>query len=109
MKKSLCWRCKNAVKRCPWSKNFTPVPGWIAEETQISSQVSVEGVLKNSSIPSYHVKECPMFKPDKVQEKHLNNEALSKKYGVSVRTIQRWKAKVKKVRGVIYGKSKMEE
>lgn len=26
----LCWSCQNAVGRCSWSKNFTPVKGWTA-------------------------------------------------------------------------------
>lgn len=55
-KPTLCWRCQRAVKECPWSANFEPVPGWEAEETLISASYA--------PIHSYLVKKCPLFEPD---------------------------------------------
>lgn len=53
---TLCWKCQRAVKECPWSANFEPVPGWEAEPTLISASYD--------PIHSYLVKKCPLFDPD---------------------------------------------
>lgn len=52
-KQTLCWDCKNSTKPdiCPWVRDFTPVPGWTAEKTEIRNLGE-----------SYLVKECPLFK-----------------------------------------------
>ena len=55
-RQTLCWDCQRAVKECPWSANFEPVPGWDAEPTLIMSE--------SQPIPSFHVKSCPLFEPD---------------------------------------------
>lgn len=50
----LCWSCKNACGGCPWSKNLTPVEGWIAEPT----------VIRDSGKPamhSYKITYCPKY------------------------------------------------
>ena len=63
--KSLCWDCKRADKFfhqglfCPWSANFTPVPGWSAVPTQIVSE-EIEEV-----IDSFEVISCPLFTADR--------------------------------------------
>lgn len=44
-REQLCWDCKNAVGRCPWSRNFTPVDGWDAE---------ADG-------DGYKIYDCPLF------------------------------------------------
>ena len=51
---TLCWSCANACGGCSWSAELTPVPGWVAEETYIWA----------GSVDSYHVTECPEYKPD---------------------------------------------
>ena len=53
---TLCWDCQRAVKQCPWSARFQPVPGWDAEPTRIATAFG--------TIPSFHVKSCPMHVPD---------------------------------------------
>lgn len=62
-----CFSCKNAVPTkdgkwgCPWSRDFEPVEGWVAEPTIIN-----EGV--NDSYDSYCVMECPLFIPDDIRK-----------------------------------------
>ena len=36
-KKQPCWNCKNCYGGCKWSRDFEPVPGWIAAKTFIES------------------------------------------------------------------------
>lgn len=58
MGETLCWSCENAVGgKCPWSRNFTPVVGWDAEETLVHAG----DVL----LRSYCVRGCPLFTPDR--------------------------------------------
>ena len=57
---TLCWDCKRADKMCPWSINFEPVPGWDAIPTKIMAPYG--------TIPSYHVRRCPLFIPDEEEE-----------------------------------------
>lgn len=53
---SLCNFCDNArAGRCSWFTDYTPVPGWTAVEKS-------EGYISG---PSYFVKKCPNYKPDK--------------------------------------------
>jgi len=53
--KTICWDCRNATGKCSWSKDFTPVAGWVAEPTVIRSNYG-------TGIQSYIVKRCPLFK-----------------------------------------------
>ena len=55
-KQTLCWDCQRAVKECPWSANFEPVPGWDAEPTLLMADYR--------PVQSFHVKACPLFEPD---------------------------------------------
>ena len=49
-KPTLCWDCQNArAGGCSWSTDFTPVPGWEAEETVVEC------------MRSYNVMKCPNF------------------------------------------------
>ena len=32
---NICFDCKKACGGCSWSKNFTPVKGWLANKTKI--------------------------------------------------------------------------
>lgn len=54
---TLCWSCSKAVRECPWSDLFEPVPGWVAEKTTIETN---HGHCKDS----YRVIECPEYAPD---------------------------------------------
>lgn len=62
---TLCWYCANAVpnpktgKGCSWSREFKPVEGWIAEETEIITREDGERPIK-----SYIVYSCPCFDRD---------------------------------------------
>lgn len=60
---SLCWQCKRATGFCSWSRDFKPVRGWEAEPTLINGDVK----CKESKIPSYDVKKCPLFIQDRVK------------------------------------------
>lgn len=55
---TLCWSCQKACgSKCSWSRNFTPVEGWDAEETIVNA-----GDLL---LQSYRVNACPEFAPDR--------------------------------------------
>lgn len=56
---TLCWNCRKATDQelCPWVNDFTPVPGWKAEETHHT------GVF---AFDSFRVIECPLFERDAV-------------------------------------------
>lgn len=56
---TLCWYCKNACGGCPWSRGFTPVAGWKAIPTLISSPMEGEDDME-----SYLVLSCPLFYKD---------------------------------------------
>lgn len=56
-KETLCWDCVNAVKKCPWSRSFKPVPGWDAIPTKIKMECA-------RLSDSYMVKDCPMFEAE---------------------------------------------
>ena len=58
MKDSLCWWCDNCYGGCSWSQDFTPVKGWEAEPTKITSEDS------KREISSFMVINCPKFKRD---------------------------------------------
>ena len=57
---TLCWNCEKACKKCSWSKNFIPVPGWKAIPTKISCGYKYK--KKDPHIvDSFDVYECPEF------------------------------------------------
>lgn len=83
---TLCWKCKNAVSGCPWSRDFKPVKDWIAIPTKIKSSF-LDGSQK--LVDSFIVVSCPMFKT----EVNFRIEAVCKKLDISTRTYYRWCAK----------------
>lgn len=53
LKDSLCWHCSRATDgSCSWSKDFTPVSGWVARRSITKWHYGAETFL---------VKECPQF------------------------------------------------
>ena len=52
-KDTLCWQCKKACGKCPWSKNFKPIDGWEA----IKSNYKYNGLIYDT----YKVINCPKF------------------------------------------------
>lgn len=54
----LCWDCKKACGGCAWSRNLTPVKGWVAEPTTIrfKGKNGVEHITD-----TYKIFECPEF------------------------------------------------
>jgi len=57
---SICFHCFRAFgpreRQCCWARNFRPVPGWEAEQTQVGKD--------GKDIPSYRVARCPQFLMD---------------------------------------------
>ena len=51
-----CWTCKKACGGCCWSREFKPVPGWIAIPTHHPTN--------GEHAESYHVISCPEYRPD---------------------------------------------
>lgn len=58
---SICWDCRKAVRKCPWSKKFEPVEGW----TAIRRDVLIAGKRRAES---YFVLACPEYVPDEVTD-----------------------------------------
>lgn len=50
----LCWLCKKATGQCSWSKDLTPVEGWIAKKTFVKDS-------SNGGFQSYKIISCPQF------------------------------------------------
>lgn len=67
----LCWTCKKSCGKCPWSKNFTPVAGWEAEETLIimhyRHRLPGEKHVKPVRDKTYKIKACPLYEKEKRQ------------------------------------------
>lgn len=66
---TLCWNCANAYGGCSWTARdehgvlqFKPVPGWDAKPTTVA-------VGAGKREPSFCVKSCPEFIPDRRMEK----------------------------------------
>lgn len=59
--KQICFDCKKAVGGCSWSKNFTPVQGWVAEPTKIRQSGGQEW---RHTTASYRIISCPEFEHD---------------------------------------------
>lgn len=62
---TLCWECQKATGTCSWSKNLTPVKGWIADGGKMA--------MGDRLVDSYFVHECPEFEkdnPKREQEYH---------------------------------------
>jgi len=57
---TLCWTCANALKRCSWSRNFSPVEGWDAIPTKIRMDRGI-------AIDSFFVRDCPLYNPDRIE------------------------------------------
>lgn len=77
MPETLCWNCKNTNRfKCSWFKDFTPVPGWVAEKTirnyTHTSTWRDRGKIRRRSfaheVESYYVIECPGFEPEPERE-----------------------------------------
>ena len=58
-KGQLCWDCANACSGCSWSRNFTPVQGWIAESTTI---VFKHPNGNEHETKTYKIIECPEYR-----------------------------------------------
>lgn len=66
----LCESCENACGGCRWSDELLPVEGWNVEPTKVY-------IDKRKPIDSFHVKSCPMYKPDKTHNiQSLTDEAF---------------------------------
>lgn len=63
--KTLCWICQKAGGLCSWSKNFTPVEGWEAIPTEITSYTTGGTKRARERIKvcygSYNIIKCPEF------------------------------------------------
>lgn len=56
-KETKCWTCQNCYGGCSWSREFEPVKGWKAIETNIPANGEMAA--------SYKVIECPEYIPDR--------------------------------------------
>ena len=51
-----CWTCKNYIDGCNWSRDFTPVPGWVAER--------VLRIEEGEADFGYRIEYCPEYDYD---------------------------------------------
>lgn len=78
--KTLCWECDKACGRCSWSKNFTPVEGWVAKPTKVRA----DKLSKHQYVESFDVYACPEFEllgelKRRIRERHKTTEESKKK------------------------------
>ena len=73
---SKCFDCGNATNpdACPWVRDFTPVPGWEADETTVG---------RTHTFQSFRVRECPLFWRD-AHTGGLVEDLFGKKRHVSI-------------------------
>ncbi len=79
---TLCWRCRNALKKCPWSIRFEPVEGWDAVSTRLQTASNA------SCRDSFLVKACPMFEAE-TPRKPIHKPTTKRKPSLP----KRWTAK----------------
>lgn len=66
---TLCWSCKNACGKCPWSEcdketrklKWQPVEGWYAIRTRILMHTKSDHQRKKHYETSYRVLACPQY------------------------------------------------
>ena len=66
---TLCWSCKNACGKCPWSEcdketrelKWQPVEGWHAIRTRILMHKKSDHRRKKHYETSYRVLACPQY------------------------------------------------
>ena len=63
-KTQLCWTCARACGGCSWSRSFTPVNGWTAEQTELYVD---RGDYETHKTTSYRIKACPLYVCDTKQ------------------------------------------
>ena len=56
-----CWNCANCYGGCNWSRDFTPVIGWDAEE------------IKKNGLTTYAIRYCPDYISD-INKKEKKND-----------------------------------
>lgn len=83
---TLCWDCKNAYGKCPWSAGFEPVENWVAEPTKVKCD---EGRV----IESYLVRSCPMFEYENLAFNRIGIVKLGKILGISPKSVSRLSTK----------------
>ena len=62
---NICFDCKKACGGCSWSKNFTPVKGWLANKTKIRTY---KDNIEERYTTSYNILFCPEFEPDEKRD-----------------------------------------
>lgn len=80
---TLCWKCRNAVPTatsgCSWSRDFVPVPGWVAEKH------TTPHANDGGTITAYCVDYCPEFQKDsKVPEQICKNDEACMRLAVII-------------------------
>ena len=66
-KDTLCWYCRNAVPSpkagtgCSWSREHTPVRGWLADRRDVPHYYIRNGRQISDMEESYRVVHCPDF------------------------------------------------
>ena len=58
-----CWDCAKYYNGCSWSRDFTPLEGWVATPTYKAGVTRSDGT-RYPPMKSYHITYCPEFEPE---------------------------------------------
>ena len=70
---TLCWTCQKAAGKCSWSKNFTPVEGWVAIPTKIQDGKKYK-TKEPRYLHSFDVYRCPEFEQLEAHQCNLSEK-----------------------------------
>lgn len=91
-KQTLCWKCERAYGAeskgyapCSWSEDFTPVEGWEAERTTVTSRGD-----RGTSYGSYLVKSCPKYvaSPNTIEPDEETISVISKELEIPPEAVE---------------------
>lgn len=66
---NICADCQNPINSCSWEREFKPVEGWVAVQTEIL-MFSGSGRNPRRSDVSYDVISCPLYRPPAANRKN---------------------------------------
>lgn len=74
-----CWYCTKACGGCSWSKNYTPIDGWVAEETICDRFIDYRGV---NITHSYKILHCPELVDERIE--YLKKNTHLRPYQIAI-------------------------
>lgn len=59
---NICATCQNRINTCSWEREFKPVEGWVAVQTEVLMFSGSDRNPRRSEV-SYDVISCPLYRP----------------------------------------------